>query len=435
MFRHIAIALSLILLAGGALAQESTPTSDLERRLRDLEAKVSQMQATPDTAELRRQIDILTREVEALKTGQTKAVAAADATSYGLGAAASKVYRADEGVSFGGYGEFLYQNADAPDTPATADALRAVLYTGYKFSPRVLFNSELEVEHASTEHGGEVSLEFGYLDYLVRPEMNVRAGLVLMPVGLVNEQHEPTAYFGARRPAVERIIIPATWGELGAGVFGDVGPVGYRTYLVTGLNAEEFGAEEGIREGRQGGGEALAESWAWVGRADWHPFEGTMFGGSLYSGNSGQGRGFSGRVTLGEVHADSKFRGLSLRALVARGRVGDVAAINDASGHAGDEGIGKTFGGWYAEAAYDLGAKLPMRDMSLAPYARYERLDTQNSVPAGFSRNPANDQKIFTLGLAFKPISQTVVKVDWQNVENRAKSGADQFNIAIGYIF
>lgn len=434
MFRRITVALSFLLFAGALAAQESSPTADLERRLRELEAKVSQLQQTPDVTELQREIEILTKEVESLKTGQTKAVAA-DVSSYGFGAAASKVYRADQGVSFGGYGEFAYQNVNAAGTPATADALRAVLYTGYKFSPRVLLNTELEVEHASTERGGAVSLEFGYLDFLARPEVNVRAGLVLLPVGLINEQHEPTAFYGARRPEVEQVIIPATWADLGAGVFGDVGPVSYRTYFVTGLDAEGFDAEEGIREGRQGGGEALAESWAWVGRADWHPFEGTMFGGSLYSGNSGHGRGFAGRVTLGEVHADSKFRGVSLRALVARGRVGDAAAVNEAAGHSGDEGIGRTFGGWYAEGAYDLAAKLPMREMSLAPYVRYERLDTQRSVPLGFTRNPANDQKIFTVGLAFKPISQTVIKIDWQNVENRAKSGADRFNVAVGYIF
>jgi cell division protein FtsB len=377
--------------------------------------------------ELQRQIDILTQEIESLKTPQTAKAAAADTPQYGLGAAASKVYRSQAGVSFGGYGEMLYQNRDK-SREDTADLLRAVLYTGYKFNDKILFNSELEVEHASTESGGAVSMEFAYLDFLRTPALNYRAGVVLVPMGFINEQHEPTAYLGARRPAVERVIIPATWGEIGAGIFGDVSSVSYRAYLVTGLNAAHFDSEEGIREGRQAGAEALANDFAVVGRADWHPFEGTLLGGSVYSGNSGQTADFSGRVTIGEVHGDAKFRGLSLRALYARGTIGDAARINDANLLAGDESVGKTFGGWYGEAGYNV-------NRWLTPYVRYEQLDTQRSVPAGFSRNLANDQKIFTVGAAFRPITQTVIKIDYQNLNNKAHTGTKQWNVAVGYIF
>jgi hypothetical protein len=401
MLKRVIVTLVALSIGGSLLAQESAT----EQRLK----------------ELQRQIDILTQEIEALKTPQAEAKpVAADVQQYGLGAAASKVYRAQPGVSFGGYGEMVYQNRDKSEAD-TADLVRAVLYIGYKFNDRILFNSELEVEHASTESGGAVSMEFAYIDFLHKSSLNYRAGLVLLPMGLINEQHEPTAYLGARRPMVERLIIPATWGELGAGVFGDAGNVSYRAYVVTGLNAAHFDSEEGIREGRQAGGEALAEDWAVVGRADWHPLEGTMFGASLYSGNSGQTQNFSGRVTLGEVHGDAKFRGLSLRGLYARGTIGDAARINAANGLTGDESVGKSFGGWYTEAGYTIG--------KFTPYARYEELDSQRSVPAGFERNPESNQEIWTLGVAFKPISQTVIKVDYQN------TGANQWNIAVGYIF
>lgn len=409
-----AVSIVLCLIATGAVAQES----DTDRRIKELE----------------RQIDIITRELESIKNAQKPVTAEADTAQYGLGAAASKVYRSEPGVSLGGYGEFLYQNFDSSTRGDVADALRAVLYTGYKFNEKVLFNSELEFEHASTGKGGEASVEFAYLDYLARPGVNVRAGLVLVPVGLINEQHEPTAFLGAARPLVERNIIPATWRELGAGVFGDVGRVSYRTYLVTGLRADQFSAG-GIRNGRQSGAQAAANDWALVGRADWHPFEGTMFGGSLYSGDAGQTQSFDARVTLGEVHADSKFRGLSLRALVAQGTIDDAAAINKALSLTGNRSVGKSFGGWYVEGGYDIGALLHFREQSLTPFARYERLDTQRHVPAGFLRNPANDQKIFTLGLQYKPVPQTVIKVDWQNIDNRARTGVDQLNIALGYIF
>jgi len=394
-------------MATAAVAQES----DTDRRIKELE----------------RQIDIITRELESIKNAQKPAAVAADTEQYGLGVAASKVYRTESGVSIGGYGEFLYQNFQSSTRGDVADALRAVIYTGYKFNEKVLFNSEIEFEHASTGRGGEASVEFAYLDYLARPGVNARAGLVLVPMGLINEQHEPTAFFGAARPLVERNIIPATWRELGAGVFGDIGRVSYRTYVVTGLRADQFSAS-GIRGGRQSGAQAVANDWALVGRADWHPFEGTLLGGSLYSGDAGQTQSFGGRVTLAEVHADSKFRGVSLRALAAQGTIADAAEINKALAITGNRSVGKSFGGWYVEGGYDFGAPF-------TPFARYERLDTQRSVPTGFLRNPANDQKIFTLGLQYKPVPQTVIKVDWQNVDNRARTGVDQFNIGLGYIF
>src|SRR6185295_7052115 len=264
--RLITAAFVLLTTSTTLVAQEAT---DLERRLRELEQKVAQMQPSNDLAEVRRQIEILGQEIESLKTGASEKNVSADIPQYGLGAAASKVYRANEGVSIGGYGEMIYENREGE--LASADSLRAVVYTGYKFNDRVLFNSELEVEHANLERGGNVELEFAYLDYLIRPELNVRTGLVLVPVGFTNEQHEPTAYIGARRPALESVIIPTTWMELGGGVFGEIGRTSYRGYLVTGLDSVGFGAEEGIREGRQAGGEAKAEDWAAVGRVDFHP--------------------------------------------------------------------------------------------------------------------------------------------------------------------
>lgn len=419
-----------VLFTASALAQNP---EDLQRRVQAIEERLQRLEQTAETAELRREIDVLTHEIEALKSGQQQKRVEATTPQYGLGAAASKVYRSEPGVAIGGYGDMLYQNFRS-DQPDTADLLRGVVYAGYKFNRNVLFNSEIEVEHGSTEHGGAVSMEFAYLDYLIRPQVNVRAGLMLMPIGLINEQHEPTAYLGAQRPSVETLIIPSTWSELGAGVFGDIGRVSYRAYITTGLNSEEFRAQ-GFREGRQGGAEALANDWAAVARADVHPFEGTILGGSLYSGNSGQGRGFSGRVTLGELHAESRFRGASLRGLWSRGSIGDAAAINSANGLAGNESIGRTFGGWYMESGYDVASILPMGDQSLMPFLRYERFDPQRSVPAGFFRNPENDARVMTFGVAYKPIPQTVIKVDWQNVTNRAATGVDQLNVALGYIF
>jgi len=404
MFKRLMVLVAAMLIAAPTFAQS---TEDLEQRLKALQDKL----ATVD--ELKREIDVLTQEIETLKSGAATTTTQKAASEPG------------PGVSIGGYGEFRYNNPEHGEP--TADMLRGVIYAGYKFNARVHFNSELEVEHASTEQAGSVSLEFAQLDFLVRPELNVRGGILLMPVGIINEQHEPTTYLASRRPLVEDVIIPTTWSEIGAGVFGDVGRFSYRTYVTTGMSSTRFDSEEGIHEGKQSGSEAAATDLAVVARADFHPFEGTLFGGSIYNGGSGQGAGFKGRVRLAELHADSKFRGVSLRALVARGSVGDAAQINEQNGFTGNESIGKSFGGWYTEAGYDL---LKNGSMSLTPYMRYESLDTQRSVPLGFERNPENNRRIWTFGMAFKPISQTVVKVDWEKARRN-----NQWNIALGYIF
>jgi len=438
--RYITVLVSFIFITSAASAQDA---QDLGRRLQALEQKVEQLQqAQPSTelTEIRRQIDILSKEIESLKNNQEKTAVVADQPQYGMGAAASKVYRSEPGVAFGGYGELQYERPSGTGERPTANVEKAVLYTGYKFNKNILFNSELEVEDASTERGGNVSIEFAYLDFLSRPEVNVRAGLVLLPVGLINEQHEPTAFFGVRRPDVETRIIPATWAEMGGGLFGDVGRFTYRTYVVTGLDAQNFDADEPIREGRQAGAKAVAKDLAWTGRVDFHPFEGTFFGGSLYTGNSGQGleredgSRIAARVTLGEIHAESKFRGTTLRALWSRGSIGDAADLNAAIPDRVNNLVSSKFGGWYVEGGYDLASVWPHGETSLTPYARYERFNTQRSVGGGLPANPENDARVLTLGMAFKPIAQTVIKADYQRNKNRLRNSS-QFNLGLGYIF
>ena len=116
---------------------------------------------------------------------------------------------------------------------------------GYRFDDRFLFNAEIEIEHAN-----EISVEFAYVDYLLNDALTIRGGMVLVPLGLVNDFHEPTVFLGARRPQTERRIIPTTWRKNGVGVLGSAGPIAYRAYLLNGLDATGFSAQ-GLRGGRQ----------------------------------------------------------------------------------------------------------------------------------------------------------------------------------------
>jgi hypothetical protein len=265
----------------------------------------AQERDTTGVEQIRKQVEAITRELEELRLGRD-VVVEADTGLYGFGPAASKVYKVPQGVSLGGYGEVLYENfagSREDDLPSGAtdrlDALRAVLYVGYKFNDKILFNSEVEFEHGSTEDGGSVSLEFAYLDYQVSPALGFRAGLLLSPMGFINELHEPPTFLGARRPETERQIIPSTWRESGIGIFGDAGQVSYRAYLVNGFDATGFGAG-GLRDGRQNGAEAAAVNFGAVGRVDFAPVLGLTVGTAAYLGKAGQGATLphSSRLTI-----------------------------------------------------------------------------------------------------------------------------------------
>ncbi|HEX6203768.1 MAG TPA: hypothetical protein VF100_12260, partial [Thermoanaerobaculia bacterium] len=282
-----------------------------------------------------------------------------------------------------------------------------------------------------------IFLEFAYLDWLYRPELNVRGGMVLLPMGLVNELHEPTTFLPARRSDTESAILPSTWRENGVGVFGEVGPVAYRAYLVNGLRGEGFSAG-GLRGGRQKGSHALAEDFAFVGRLDYEPLPGLVLGGSAYHGGSGQGISAPGAgelsvdTTIFEAHADWRWRGLTLRGLAARADLDEAGDLNRALGLTGGASVGELLEGFYVEAGYDV---LAGGERSLTPYVRWEQLDTQAEVPAGFARNPARDVESLTLGLAFQPIDAIILKADYQDYDNGAGTGIDQINVALGYIF
>ncbi len=454
--------MALVLVVAAAPASAAADESkeerieELEKKVEELERIIEQLKSDPDAdagrlAEIERQIQILADEIEDLK--HRDILPKASVSRYGLGPAASKVYEVDQGVSIGGYGEMLYESfasTDESGDPAgetdQLDFLRLVLYFGYKFNDRIVFNSEIEFEHASTGEEGSASVEFAYLDFMGYGALNGRAGLLLVPMGFINEYHEPPTFLGAKRPFVDRYLIPTTWRENGAGIFGETKHLSYRTYVVNSLDAvkepgdgDGFSAK-GIRGGRTKGSKSPAEDYAFVGRLDWMPKQWLTVGASLFTGDTGQGNvTTSGDVigagtTIGELHAEFRLRGWQARALYVGTSIDDVTELNDIQGFTGDESIGERQFGWYAELGYDTFSHRETRQ-ALIPYARYERFNTQDRVPAGFAANPANDQKVTTIGLSYKPIVNVALKADYSVIKNAAGTGVDQFNIALGFYY
>jgi hypothetical protein len=436
----------------------------IEQLLADTRAELAQVKASSSSAttdagleELSRRIDILAQEIENLKMGEAAPSTEASAQSgeasvehYGVGPAAARVYGMKKGVSIGGYGEVLYNNFASKNQsgdPTSGDdvitLLRAVLYLGYKFDRQFVLNTEIEYENAvvASDKGGEAEVEFAYIDYLHSAAFNARSGLVLIPSGLVNQLHEPTSFLGARRPDVETFILPSTWREIGAGAYGTFGPISYQAYGVNGLNAAGFSADAGIREGSQEGSEALAKSWAFAGRADFTAIPGLLAGVSVFSGDAGQGQHTPSGVKIGalttvfDVHVDWRWRGLWLRGLYAQTNVGQAELINQLNNFEGDKSVGSRQEGWYVQGGFDVLSLVPSTKLNLIPFVRYEQYDTQARVPVGYERNLANDVTEVTVGVAFQPIPQLILKTDWQQRHNAAKTGVDVWNASLGYVF
>jgi len=327
--------------------------------------------------------------------------------------------------------------------------LRFVTYLGYKFNDWILMNSEIEWEHGTTsgiggvsgKSEGSVSVEFAYLDFLFSEEINARGGLVLVPMGFINEIHEPPYFHGVTRPEVEQRIIPTTWREMGVGVFGQLGPeIQYRTYLVNGLRATRFDSTKPLRDSRQKGNRALFEDAAWTARLDYtpSPVPGLFLGGSLWLGNSGQNETIAGEkpdvfTTLWEFHGQYRLQQLELRALGTWGRIDDADTLSAFL----KKTIPEYFYGWYVEAAYDLlPSLLPGTGHYLAPFFRFESFDTQAEVPSGFAREEGKDANLYTLGISYKPISNVVLKLDYRNFDTKGpKNIADEFSLGLGFAF
>lgn len=363
---------------------------------------------------------------------------------FGMGPAASKVYAVDKGLSFGGYGQGWYTGhlTDKGTNTDRFDLTRWILYTGYKFSDKIVLNTELEWEHASSGSGGSVSVEFAQLDFLFSEAFNLRTGLLLVPMGFINEIHEPLYYHGNQRPEVERQIIPTTWRENGFGFHGRVADsLSYRFYLVNSLRGANF-SSSGIRGGRQKGANARSEHMSWVLRLDWEPKPEWTIGASILSGKQGQaeplalGGGRSQSVdadmTLVEAHAQWRKNGWQARVLGAWTRLGDAGLLSQAQFQKGNGPVAERMNGAYAEVSYDLLRKFdPGSTRALDLFFRYERFDTQDRVPLGFAADPSKDQVVRTWGLGFKPHPEVILKLDYRNFSR----GADELNLGFGWVF
>jgi len=349
------------------------------------------------------------------------------------------------GFRFGGYGE-VHANFEENGN-SKFDIHRLVMYVGYDFADWIVLNSEVELEHAFVTDGagGELVIEQLNVDFLFNEAVNLRVGRLLAPIGIINQKHEPTLFFGVERPAFSHDLIPTTWFPEGAGVFGSPTEwLSYQAYVVGGLDGSGFDGEEGIRGGRTEERSGLGDP-AFTGRMDFYPIVGDnqelRIGLSGYYGGTDNADGGGGNGidnTFGLYSADFEYdvSRFQFRGVLAQGFNSDADSLNAAFGNdVADEILG-----WYLEGGVGV---LPescktgkLADADVIPFVRYEWYDTQHKVPTGVTKDGANERTIVTVGVNFPLTQQFVLKADYQI---RSSEGATDpnnlFNLGMGWAF
>jgi hypothetical protein len=339
-------------------------------------------------------------------------------------------------TSIGGYAELHYSLTmpDGGDTEGEVDFHRLVLFVAHNFTDRMRFYSELEVEHALVggDEPGEVGVEQAYVEWdLVDPKIaSLRAGIVLVPMGIVNQWHEPPIFNGVERPMVDKVIIPSTWREAAVGVVGEpIEGLRYEAYVMSGLDPLGFSAGSGIRGGRQKVAEARSTGLAFAGRVELEPMLSTVIGASGYAGLAGpnadifdaMGNEVDPNVPVvgGAIDARTRWNGLEARGELASWQIGDTGDLRtavDADGDAIGTDVGSTIMGGYAEVGYNLFRFLPEMTQQLVGFFRFERYDTLFKV-TDRARNDATDDPRgaadYVVGVTYRPIPQVVFKGDF----------------------
>lgn len=346
-----------------------------------------------------------------------------------------------KGVTVGGYGEITYNRPTGKN--AEMDVQRLVLLFGYKFNDKTQFITEVEFEHVK-----EVYIEQAFLQYSLNDNVNLRGGLMLVPMGIVNEYHEPTTFNGVERPSMDGAIIPTTWREIGFGISGKYNEASlrYQAYIFNGfqtttsdgngnITGGKLGGSKGLRGGRQKGAKSNFNHANFSTKVDYYGISGLRLGMSGYFGRTQSPNDVEdidgadiGMAMFGLDARYSKQR-FSARGQYITASLSDTKAYNEATG----KDLGSSLRGWYAEAAYNLLAL--DKEQQLISFVRYEDYNTHAATEGTLAKNGKYDRQEWTLGLSYKIAPGAVVKADYQLKDDAVNSNKKQLNFGIGVWF
>ncbi len=320
------------------------------------------------------------------------------------------------------------------------DFHRFVLLFNHSFSDRLRFIGELEVEHGfveGLEESGELELEQAYLDFRVNPAFNLRAGMLLAPVGIINERHEPPSYYGVERPFVDTVIIPTTWFDAGAGVHGAFGAGWqYRAYLMAPLDATRITAEDGLAEARQKGFKSNVRDIAQTARLEYGGLPGLRLGTSFFRGKSSFN--FREDSSVGLVEFDGRYHTgpFAIRGEFAQVFIDGADGLNDLLQRTSgvNPNIARQLRGFYIEPSV---RPLPKLRYDFGAFVRYENFDTQFRMPPGVLPLKQFDRAAWIVGASYFPDPDIALKLDYSVVRNRSSlfPSADSLNVGIGWWF
>ena len=357
--------------------------------------------------------------------------------------------RREQKTTIGGYGE-LHLNMVKPEGESLSSRLdfhRFVLFFAHRFNDRFQFYSEVELEHAFVAEGGGVAspgsiqIEQAFIDWrlLKGPSeaLYLRAGAVLVPMGIVNQWHEPPIFNGVERPQVDRVIIPSTWREGGVGIWGQPKDgIRYEFYVMSGLDASGFSGSSGLRGGRLKITQAELNGPAFVGRIEWEPILGMVLGMSPYFGLAGPQELAGVNVKVGGISGDWRVirKGFESRAVIAYFHVSDTDTLRviPPGETVPTSTVGSNLFGAYGELGYNV-LHYVDTEMALVPFVRVDYYDTTFQ-----ESDPAFDLPAFvvpTIGLTYRPIPQVVFKVDYQYERPSTGEIANRWNVGVGYMF
>lgn len=339
-----------------------------------------------------------------------------------------------------GYMDFHFNKVE--NEGSQLDFHRFVLLFGHSFTDRIQFWSELEIEHAFVSGEGELGeleLEQAFLDFRVKPWLNFRGGLLLAPVGILNERHEPPSFQGVERTFVDTFILPTTWFDSGAGIFGDLGNgFVYKAYAMSPLDATQFGAAEGLRGGRQKGFKSVTQNIAYTGRLEYHGMPGLSLGSSFWTGNTGFNvPGLNPRVRVIEFDGRYSVSRFDLRGQFADVDISQTSQLNTflqrSSGV--NPNIARNMRGFYWETGYHL---LPRHlPQNVVAFFRYENFDTQRKMATGFLPLKQFDRQAWVIGATYYPEPDVALKFDYSILRNESSiiKPHNSFNLGIGWWF
>ena len=341
--------------------------------------------------------------------------------------------------TFGGYAQIDYNEPDG-STSGNLDVHRLVILLGYRFTDKLSFLTEIELEHVK-----EIYVEQAFVNYSFNPKFNVKGGLMLIPMGIVNEYHEPPTFYGVERPNVDHDIVPTTWRELGVGVSGNFAEVSlrYQAYIFNGFVSYKDGegtlrGKDGLRKGRQKGAEAVVSSPNLSVKVDYYGILGLKLGLAGYFGNTQTDdtsiEGSTVGVSMIGFDARYIFKSLQLRGQYIYTGLSGTEAYNDLTG----SDLGSQMNGYYGEVGYDfmpLIAKKSRKNLVL--FTRYEKYNTQSKMAGSAEPNRDYDRSDITLGIDFKFVPGVALKVDYQWFDNANPDNnlLNQFNAGIGIMF